>query len=247
MNALRRPLGGAGQPSARHRRSAGRSSIKVFNGRVLKFIGETIRQAGILIIGSAVIVLGLVFILGLAVRDRGRLRGAVRSARRLATGRDHRALRPARGDSVRLRLHDGRQGRHRIRRRDRVDADLRRDRRARGDGLRLDPLPRLDAAAGHLDRAAVPVHAAPSRSASSPRTSRPWSSSVRCPPAATYSSSGSSRAHRLPLLASSRRIAMATFIVLVCIYYGYNVSRRPGRRRARRPPSRWSRTSSAST
>ena len=39
--------------------------IKVFNGRVLKFIGETIRQAGILITGSAIIVLGLVFILGL--------------------------------------------------------------------------------------------------------------------------------------------------------------------------------------
>jgi phospholipid/cholesterol/gamma-HCH transport system permease protein len=39
--------------------------IRVYNGRVLKFIGETIRQAGILITGSAVIVLGLVFILGL--------------------------------------------------------------------------------------------------------------------------------------------------------------------------------------
>jgi phospholipid/cholesterol/gamma-HCH transport system permease protein len=39
--------------------------IKVFNGRVLKFIGETLRQAGILITGSAIIVLGLVFILGL--------------------------------------------------------------------------------------------------------------------------------------------------------------------------------------
>ena len=39
--------------------------IKVFNGRVLRFIGETVRQAGILITGSAVIVLGLVFILGL--------------------------------------------------------------------------------------------------------------------------------------------------------------------------------------
>ena len=39
--------------------------VKVWNGRVLKFIGEAIRQAGILITGSAVIVLGLVFILGL--------------------------------------------------------------------------------------------------------------------------------------------------------------------------------------
>jgi phospholipid/cholesterol/gamma-HCH transport system permease protein len=39
--------------------------IRVLNGRVLRFIGETLRQAGILITGSAVIVLGLVFILGL--------------------------------------------------------------------------------------------------------------------------------------------------------------------------------------
>jgi phospholipid/cholesterol/gamma-HCH transport system permease protein len=46
-------------------RFCGQIVIKVFNGRVLKFIGETVRQAGILITGSAVIVLGLVFILGL--------------------------------------------------------------------------------------------------------------------------------------------------------------------------------------
>ena len=39
--------------------------LKVLNGRVIKFIGETVRQAGILITGSAIIVLGLVFILGL--------------------------------------------------------------------------------------------------------------------------------------------------------------------------------------
>jgi phospholipid/cholesterol/gamma-HCH transport system permease protein len=39
--------------------------VKIFNGRVFGFIGETLRQAGILITGSAVIVLGLVFILGL--------------------------------------------------------------------------------------------------------------------------------------------------------------------------------------
>jgi phospholipid/cholesterol/gamma-HCH transport system permease protein len=46
-------------------RFCGRIVIKVFNGRVFQFVGETIRQAGILITGSAVIVLGLVFILGL--------------------------------------------------------------------------------------------------------------------------------------------------------------------------------------
>ena len=37
----------------------------VFSGRVLKFIGETLRQAGILITGSLIIILGLVFALGL--------------------------------------------------------------------------------------------------------------------------------------------------------------------------------------
>ena len=46
-------------------RFCGQIVWKVFNGRVFKFIGETIRQAGILVTGSAVIVLGLVFILGL--------------------------------------------------------------------------------------------------------------------------------------------------------------------------------------
>jgi phospholipid/cholesterol/gamma-HCH transport system permease protein len=39
--------------------------LKIFNGRVLGFIGETIRQAGILVTGSGAIILGLVFILGL--------------------------------------------------------------------------------------------------------------------------------------------------------------------------------------
>jgi phospholipid/cholesterol/gamma-HCH transport system permease protein len=38
---------------------------RVWNLRVLRFIGEAVRQAGILITGSAIIVLGLVFILGL--------------------------------------------------------------------------------------------------------------------------------------------------------------------------------------
>jgi phospholipid/cholesterol/gamma-HCH transport system permease protein len=37
----------------------------VYTGRVLKFFGETLRQAGILVAGSVLIVLGLVFILGL--------------------------------------------------------------------------------------------------------------------------------------------------------------------------------------
>jgi len=64
MNPFARPLAAAisfGEAS----RFCWQIVIKVFNGRVLKFIGETLRQAGILITGSAVIVLGLVFILGL--------------------------------------------------------------------------------------------------------------------------------------------------------------------------------------
>ena len=64
MNIFARPLAALtsfGEAS----RFCGQIVIKIFNGRVLKFIGETVRQAGILITGSAVIVLGLVFILGL--------------------------------------------------------------------------------------------------------------------------------------------------------------------------------------
>ena len=43
----------------------GRIFRGVYSGRVLKFTGETLRQAGILILGSVLIVLMLVFILGL--------------------------------------------------------------------------------------------------------------------------------------------------------------------------------------
>ena len=64
MNVLMRPLAALtalGEAS----RFCWQIALRVFNGRVLRFIGETMRQAGILITGSAVIVLGLVFILGL--------------------------------------------------------------------------------------------------------------------------------------------------------------------------------------
>jgi phospholipid/cholesterol/gamma-HCH transport system permease protein len=37
----------------------------VYSGRVFKFFGEVLRQAGILVVGSMLIVLGLVFVLGL--------------------------------------------------------------------------------------------------------------------------------------------------------------------------------------
>jgi phospholipid/cholesterol/gamma-HCH transport system permease protein len=64
MNPFARPLAALtafGEAS----RFCGKIVIKVLNGRVFRFIGETLRQAGILITGSAIIVLGLVFILGL--------------------------------------------------------------------------------------------------------------------------------------------------------------------------------------
>jgi phospholipid/cholesterol/gamma-HCH transport system permease protein len=38
---------------------------EVFDGHVLRFLGETLRQAGILILGSAIVIWGLAFILGL--------------------------------------------------------------------------------------------------------------------------------------------------------------------------------------
>jgi phospholipid/cholesterol/gamma-HCH transport system permease protein len=40
-------------------------SGQVYSGRVLRFFGESLRQAGILILGSALIIWGLVFTLGL--------------------------------------------------------------------------------------------------------------------------------------------------------------------------------------
>jgi phospholipid/cholesterol/gamma-HCH transport system permease protein len=43
----------------------GRIVSRVFTGKVTQFVGETLRQAGILITGSVLIVLGLVFVLGL--------------------------------------------------------------------------------------------------------------------------------------------------------------------------------------
>ena len=44
---------------------SGRVIAGVFSGRVLRFFGEALRQAGILILGSALVIWGLAFILGL--------------------------------------------------------------------------------------------------------------------------------------------------------------------------------------
>src|SRR3954468_7766604 len=46
-------------------RFGGRVMADVFSGRVLRFMGEALRQAGILILGSAVVIWGLAFLLGL--------------------------------------------------------------------------------------------------------------------------------------------------------------------------------------
>jgi len=42
-----------------------RVAVLVWNGRVFQFFGEALRQAGILILGSALVIWGLVFIIGL--------------------------------------------------------------------------------------------------------------------------------------------------------------------------------------
>ncbi len=44
---------------------------EVLGGRVLRFLGETLRQAGILILGSALVIWGLAFILGLTCGIEG--------------------------------------------------------------------------------------------------------------------------------------------------------------------------------
>ena len=46
-------------------RFCGQSFGDIFNGRVFRFFGEALRQAGILILGSALVIWGMVFILGL--------------------------------------------------------------------------------------------------------------------------------------------------------------------------------------
>jgi phospholipid/cholesterol/gamma-HCH transport system permease protein len=52
-------------------RFCGQSFGDIFNGRVFIFFGETIRQAGILLLGSAMVIWGMVFILGLGCGIEG--------------------------------------------------------------------------------------------------------------------------------------------------------------------------------
>ena len=48
-----------------------RVMAEVFQGRALRFFGETLRQAGILILGSAIVIWGMAFILGLTCGVNG--------------------------------------------------------------------------------------------------------------------------------------------------------------------------------
>jgi phospholipid/cholesterol/gamma-HCH transport system permease protein len=61
VGILKGPLQGFGELLA----FCGRILAGIFSGRVLRFFGETLRQAGILVTGSVLIVLVLVFTLGL--------------------------------------------------------------------------------------------------------------------------------------------------------------------------------------
>ena len=91
----------------------------VLSGRVLRFFGEGLRQAGILIFGSALIIWAFVFILGLQCGLQGayfnRSIGAPSLAGLFSAYCDLRE-----GAAIRLRLHPLGQGRDRDRRRARV-------------------------------------------------------------------------------------------------------------------------------
>src|ERR671914_556183 len=52
-------------------RFGGRVVTLVYTGRVFQFFGETLRQAGILILGSTLVIWGLVFIMGLTCGIEG--------------------------------------------------------------------------------------------------------------------------------------------------------------------------------
>jgi hypothetical protein len=51
---------------------SGRVMAGVFSGRVLRFFGEALRQAGILILGSALVIWGLAFISACNAASRAR-------------------------------------------------------------------------------------------------------------------------------------------------------------------------------
>ena len=137
-------------------RFCARVVAEVFTLKVFRFFGEALRQAGLLILSSTLVIWGLIFIIGLQCGIEGAYFNRAVGVARLR-GRVRRLVRPARAGALRVRLHDGREGRHRHRRRARLDADLRRDRRARGHGHLLDDVPVRHAPARRLAGAAVHV------------------------------------------------------------------------------------------
>ena len=137
------------------------------------------------------------------LRDRGRLPLA-RLRRLLADRRLRGLVRPARGHPLRVRLHDGREGGHRPGGGDRRDADLRRDRRPRGDGHQLDASSSAPPACSPPGSCCRSCTWPASASASSAPTWRWWSRSARSPPASSSSSSGSSRTRRTSSTRRSR-------------------------------------------
>jgi phospholipid/cholesterol/gamma-HCH transport system permease protein len=56
-----KPVAGFGEIAS----FGGRTIAQIFNGRVLRFFGEALRQSGILIVSSTLVIWGLVFIIGL--------------------------------------------------------------------------------------------------------------------------------------------------------------------------------------
>ena len=165
-------------------RFGGRVMGLVYSGRVFRFFGEALRQAGILILGSAIVIWGLTFILGLQCGIEGayfsRSVGAPSYAGVFAAWCDLREVIPyAFGYMMAAKVG------HRDRRRARRDADLRRDRRARGDGRAADDLPLRDPPARRLADAAVHVPGRDRRRLLRLATSRSSSRSARSRRAAT--------------------------------------------------------------
>ena len=165
-------------------RFCGRIMGLVYSGRVLQFFGEALRQAGILILGSTIVIWGLVFILGLQCGIEGayfnRSVGAPAYAGVFAAWCDLREVIPyAFGYMMAAKVGTGivaELGAMRIS--DEIDA-------LEVMGVAADDLPRRDPPARRLDDAAVHVPGRRSGSATSPPTSRSSSRSATSPRAAT--------------------------------------------------------------
>ena len=112
----------------------------VWGLRVFRFFGEALRQSGILIVSSTLIIWALMFILGLECGIEGayftEAQGAPAYSGVFTAWCDLREITPyAFGYMMAAKVGTGHRGRARR------DADLRGDRRAGGDGHRLDDVP----------------------------------------------------------------------------------------------------------